>query len=148
MKKILISFISICMLLIPTSVSARPIKETPVNFEQVVIEKASQYIGTRYCRGGESPRCFDCSGLTQYVYAQIGIELPRMGGQQLKSMKRVSAEEAQPGDLVFFSTKRGYIYHVGIYIGDGKMIHSPKPGQRVKIAPVFKNPIYATLPTT
>lgn len=148
MKKILISFISIIFLLIPNSVNAIPIRDYPVNFEQIVVAEASQYIGIRYCRGGESPRCFDCSGLTQYVYAKIGIDLPRMGSQQLKLMKRVSPEEAQPGDLVFFSTKSGYIYHVGIYIGDGNMIHSPKPGQRVKIAPVFKNPIYATLPTT
>jgi len=108
-------------------------------------EISTNYIGTRYCKGGTSPRCFDCSGFTQFVYRKAGIDIPRVGGSQLESMHRILAEEADPGDLVFFSTKSGYIYHVGIYAGDGMMIHSPKPGQKVKVAPVFKRAIYATI---
>lgn len=147
MKRIL-SISLMLVLLFPTSVNAFPARSDTVSVEytrQQVLEIGNSYIGTRYCKGGESPRCFDCSGFTQFVYNEAGIELPRMGGSQLNQMNIISEEEAKPGDLVFFSTKSGYIYHVGIYIGDGLMIHSPKPGQRVKIAPVFKRPIYATI---
>lgn len=132
------------ILLLPTQANAKPIPMT-LSFGENTVQIASEYIGYRYCRGGESPRCFDCSGFTQYVYSKMGVELPRTGGEQLQLMKRVLPEEAKPGDLVFFPTKSGYIYHTGIYIGDGLMIHSPKPGQRVKIAPVFNRAIYATI---
>lgn len=147
MKKLIIILLAIIFpLLTQTESNAMPLPNK-VTFGQDAVDVASQYIGYRYCKGGESPRCFDCSGLTQFVYSKIGVSLPRTGGQQLELMSIVSAKDAQPGDIVFFPTKSGYIYHVGIYIGDGKMIHSPKPGQRVKIAPVFKRAIYATIPS-
>ena len=148
MKKLIIILLAMLfplLIQIPSNAMIIPIKTT---FGQNTVKVASEYIGHRYCRGGESPRCFDCSGFTQYIYAQMGVELPRTGGEQLRMMDRVLPEEAEPGDIVFFPTRSGYIYHVGIYIGDGMMIHSPKPGQRVKIAPVFNRAIYATLPTT
>lgn len=147
MKRIL-SISLMLVLLFPTQANAHFIKNEIMSVEytrQQVLEISNTYIGTRYCRGGESPRCFDCSGFTQFVYSKVGVDLPRMGGSQLETMNRISPEQAKPGDLVFFATKSGYIYHTGIYIGDGLMIHSPKPGQRVKIAPVFRNPIYATI---
>lgn len=148
MKKLILVLLAMLLSLLiqtPSNAMIVPIKTT---FGQNTVQVASEYIGHKYCRGGKSPKCFDCSGFTQYIYAQMGVSLPRTGGEQLKMMVRVLPENAKPGDIVFFSTKSGYIYHVGIYIGDGMMIHSPKPGQRVKIAPVFKNPIYATLPIT
>jgi cell wall-associated NlpC family hydrolase len=147
MKKIL-SISLMLALLFPTQANAfSPRNEVKsISYtRQEVLQIGSQYIGTRYCKGGTSPSCFDCSGFTQFVYRKAGIDIPRVGGSQLKSMHIISAEEAHPGDLVFFPTRSGYIYHVGIYAGDGMMIHSPKPGQKVKVAPVFKRAIYATI---
>jgi cell wall-associated NlpC family hydrolase len=147
MKKLIIILLAITFPLLTQSPSSARVLPNTVTFGQEVVDVASEYIGYRYCRGGESPRCFDCSGLTQFVYSKIGVNLPRTGGEQLELMQIISVEEAQPGDMVFFPTKSGYIYHVGIYIGDGQMIHSPKPGQRVKVAPVFERVIYATIPS-
>ena len=147
MKKVIIILLVITFPLLTQSPSNSMPLPNKVTFGQEVVAIASGYIGHRYCKGGKNPKCFDCSGLTQFVYSKIGVDLPRTAQQQLKLMKIISPEEAQPGDMVFFPTKSGYIYHVGIYIGDGKMIHSPKPGQKVKIAPVFKRVIYATIPS-
>jgi cell wall-associated NlpC family hydrolase len=102
-----------------------------------VIGAAEKYIGTPYCRGGQSPRCFDCSGFVKYVHAQKGIDLPRTAHQQYKMAKKISKSEAVPGDLVFFKYKNGYVHHVGIYVGDGKVLHSPKRGQDVRISEIW-----------
>ena len=98
---------------------------------------ARHYIGTPYCRGGTTPRCFDCSGFTQYVYNQQGVKLPRIAHGQYRIAKKVSASKAKPGDLVFFMTSQGYAYHVGIYVGNGKVLHSPKRGHRVRIEKIW-----------
>jgi hypothetical protein len=102
-----------------------------------VIGAAKKYLGTPYCRGGQSPRCFDCSGFVKYIHAQKGIDLPRTAHQQYKMAKKISKSEAVPGDLVFFKYKNGYVHHVGIYVGDGKVLHSPKRGQDVRISKIW-----------
>lgn len=146
MKKILISLVTLSFLLIPSSANASPIREIPVNFEQVIVESASEYIGVRYCRGGTTPRCFDCSGFTQYIYEKQGIYLDRRTNVQYKQSNIVSEEEAQPGDLVFFLTKNGYAYHVGIYVGEGKVLHAPKPGRKVKVETIWSSRVkFATV---
>lgn len=100
---------------------------------------AERYLGTPYCHGGESPRCFDCSGFTQYVYSKEGIELDRTTDGQRDQAEVIPADEAIVGDLVFFSSRSGYVYHVGIYAGDGKVLHSPKPGRSVKIETIWSS---------
>ncbi|TWP35493.1 NlpC/P60 family protein [Leekyejoonella antrihumi] len=96
---------------------------------------AMRYIGVPYVYGGTSPAGFDCSGLTQYVYAQLGISIPRTASAQQASMQSVS--NPQPGDLVFF----GYpAYHVGIYAGNGEMIAAPKPGGSVQLQKIWDTP--------
>lgn len=102
-----------------------------------VLGVAEKYIGTPYCRGGQSPRCFDCSGFVKYIHAQKGINLPRTADQQYRVAKKVSKSEAVPGDLVFFHYRNGYVHHVGIYVGDGKVLHSPKRGQDVRIVKIW-----------
>lgn len=96
---------------------------------------AMRYIGVPYVYGGTTPAGFDCSGLTQYVYAQLGISLPRTASAQQASVQSVSTP--QPGDLVFF----GYpAYHVGIYAGNGQMIAAPKPGESVRLQKIWDTP--------
>jgi cell wall-associated NlpC family hydrolase len=97
-----------------------------------IVGIAQQYIGTPYVSGGASPSGFDCSGLTQYVFGQAGISIPRTAGAQQAAATPVSSP--QPGDLVFF----GYpAWHVGIYVGNGMMIDSPKPGTSVQYRSIF-----------
>ena len=102
-----------------------------------VLGVAEKYLGTPYCRGGQSPRCFDCSGFVKYIHAQKGIDLPRTSHEQYKATKKISKSEAIPGDLVFFHYRNGYVYHVGVYVGDGKVLHSPKRGQDVRIVKIW-----------
>ena len=92
---------------------------------QTIISNAKKHLGTPYVWGGTTPKGFDCSGLVQYVFAQSGIKLPRTTTEQYKIGTYVPKSNLQPGDLVFLqNTYRAGISHVGIYIGDGKMIHA------------------------
>ena len=100
---------------------------------QRLIEIARQYIGTPYRYGGMSPAGFDCSGFTKYCAAQMGINLNRTAASQTEHGYYVSKDQLIPGDLVFFVTNGYNISHVGIYVGNGMMIHSPKPGYSVEI---------------
>jgi cell wall-associated NlpC family hydrolase len=100
---------------------------------------AKDYVGTRYCRGGASPKCFDCSGLIKYVYSKQGIKLPRIVSGQMKLARIVPKKLAKPGDLVFFVNKSGYPYHVGIYMGNNKILHSPKPGRKVRVETIWSS---------
>ena len=103
-----------------------------------VVAIAMQYLGIPYVWGGASPsQGFDCSGLTMYVYAQIGISLPHHAATQYTLGVPVSRDQLQPGDLVFF---RG-LGHMGMYIGGGNFIHAPHTGDVVKISPL-SDPYY------
>lgn len=105
---------------------------------QAVVNLAYAKIGSPYVWGAEGPNSFDCSGLTSYVYKQAaGVSLPRSSSAQAGYGKTVSRANLQPGDLVFFTTNgTGNVSHVGIYVGGGNMIHSPKPGQTVHVASI------------
>jgi peptidoglycan DL-endopeptidase CwlO len=98
-----------------------------------VVAIAMRYLGVPYKWGGASPSTgFDCSGLTMYVYAQIGISLPHYAAAQYGMGVPVSRDQLQPGDLVFY---RG-LGHMGMYIGGGNYIHAPQTGDVVKISGV------------
>jgi cell wall-associated NlpC family hydrolase len=114
--------------------------ETVVVVNSIVTAK--QYIGTPYCKGGQTPRCFDCSGFTKYVYNQQGIQLPPTAQGQYRIATKIPAAKAKPGDLVFFMTRKGYAYHVGIYVGNGKVLHSPKRGHRVRIESIWTSNVH------
>lgn len=98
-----------------------------------VVSYAMQYLGVPYVWGGESPRGFDCSGLVKYVYAKVGISLPHSSRMQYNYGRYVSKSQVRAGDLVFFYNP---IHHVGIYIGNGKMVDAT--GNRVQISNVFR----------
>ena len=97
-----------------------------------VARRACNYIGTPYVYGGRSPKGFDCSGLVIYVFRQLGREMPDASWKQAKVGVKVSRNELEPGDLLFFrSSSGGGISHVGIYVGDNKMVHAPGKGRKV-----------------
>ncbi|WP_308113497.1 C40 family peptidase [Kineosporia corallincola] len=88
---------------------------------------AARYLGVSYRYGGTTPLAWDCSGATQYIYAQVGIDLPRTANQQMLASTQISRSQAQPGDLVFF-TSGGSAYHVGIYAGGNMMYDAGRTG--------------------
>jgi cell wall-associated NlpC family hydrolase len=92
--------------------------------------------GVPYRYGGSTPRGFDCSGFTSYVYRKVGVRLPHSATGQMHRAKRISRSQARKGDLVFFLGGRG-AYHVGIYAGGNRVLHSPRPGQRVHTANIW-----------
>ena len=98
---------------------------------------AMNFLGVRYKRGGNTADSgFDCSGFTRQVFeTSLGLVLPRRVDEQAKApgLLAVRRDELRPGDLVFFNTLRRTFSHVGIYIGDGKFIHAPKPGGEVRV---------------
>ena len=98
---------------------------------QAIVDQAAKYLGVPYVWGGTTPNGFDCSGLVQYVLKELGIDISRVSQTQYKEGTAVSREELQPGDLVFFQ-KNGDVHHVGIYVGNGTMIHAPHTGAVVQ----------------
>jgi cell wall-associated NlpC family hydrolase len=110
-------------------------------------------LGTPYSWGGGGPngptygvaqgantKGFDCSGLTLYAYAQVGVSLPHYTGSQWNSGVHVTRAQLRPGDLVFFYSD---LHHMGMYIGNGKMVHAPQTGDVVKISPLSSHPSFA-----
>ncbi len=87
-----------------------------------VVSSALSYQGVPYVFGGTSPGGFDCSGYTRYVFAQAGINLPRMADEQYYQSQRINRSDLSRGDLVYFTTYTAGISHVGIYLGDGQFI--------------------------
>lgn len=100
-----------------------------------LVVNAMAFLGVPYRRGGNSFETgFDCSGFVRAIYEQTaGLLLPRRAEQQAAATQRIDQNELQPGDLVFFNTMRRAFSHVGIYVGNGKFIHSPKPGAEVRV---------------
>ena len=102
-----------------------------------LVISAMNFLGVPYRRGGSSPeQGFDCSGFTRHIFERsVGLVLPRRADQQARDagLLDVKKDELKPGDLVFFNTMRRAFSHVGIYVGDGKFIHSPRSGGQVRV---------------
>jgi cell wall-associated NlpC family hydrolase len=98
-----------------------------------VLETARKQLGKPYRYGATGPSSFDCSGFTSYVWRKVGVHVPRTSGAQYSALPHVPRSKARLGDIVYSPG------HVGLYIGDGKMIHSPHSGRHVEVAPLHSN---------
>lgn len=100
-----------------------------------LVMQAMGLLGVPYKRGGSSEeKGFDCSGFVRYMFEKsVGLVLPRRAEEQAKVTEEISRSELKPGDLVFFNTLKRTFSHVGIYVGDGKFIHAPRPGKAVRV---------------
>jgi cell wall-associated NlpC family hydrolase len=100
-----------------------------------LVVNAMGFLGLPYRRGGNTAESgFDCSGFVRAMYAQtLGLILPRKAEQQAAVSEKIDRADLQPGDLVFFNTMRRAFSHVGIYVGDGKFIHSPRSGSEIRV---------------
>jgi peptidoglycan hydrolase CwlO-like protein len=105
-----------------------------------IVAYASNFIGTPYAWGGNGPRTFACSGFTSYVFRHFGVSLPRTASGQQGTGASVAKADLQPGDLVFFGSPA---HHVGIYVGNGCYIHSPRTGDVVKISSLSSRSDYS-----
>lgn len=116
---------------------AQPSSSTANSRAAAAIAYAYSKIGSPYVWGATGPNAFDCSGLTQAAYRAAGLSLPRTTYTQINAGRRVSRAELAPGDLVFFYSG---ITHVGLYIGNGLMVHAPNPSSSVRVASVDSMP--------
>ena len=100
-----------------------------------LVSTAIGFLGIPYLRGGNSAETgFDCSGFVRAIYKEtVGLILPRSADQQANATQKIDKSELKPGDLVFFNTMKRTFSHVGIYLGEGKFIHSPRSGASVRI---------------
>ena len=110
-----------------------PVTPTVNPLRQQIVDYAAKYLGVPYVYGGSTPKGFDCSGLVKYVYNHFDISVARTSAKQYStSVTKISKDELQLGDLVFFSGDTpGRVGHVGIYVGNGQFIHAPRPGKNV-----------------
>ena len=100
-----------------------------------LLDYALEQQGIRYRYGGNNPRNgFDCSGLIQFSFSQVGKRIPRTTKQQFHSSQPVSLRRIRPGDLLFYATEGRRPGHVAMYLGQGEMIHAPSSGKQVKIS--------------
>lgn len=119
------------VLVVPTGEPARPATR------KAVVAQAGKFLGLKYLWGGTSGFGFDCSGLTHAIYAQLGVKIPRDATPQFgmgTPMTRKS--DLRRGDLVFFRNDSGVLHHVGVYVGGGRMIHSPRTGEPVQYSSI------------
>ena len=111
------------------------VRQNVSNKASELVVNAMGFLGVPYKRGGSTVESgFDCSGFVRAMYEQsIGLVLPRRAEQQAAATQDIDKSELKPGDLVFFNTLKRTFSHVGIYIGEGRFIHSPKPGAEVRV---------------
>ena len=111
------------------------VRQSVVDRTSDLVVTAIGFLGVPYRRGGNTAESgFDCSGFVRAMYNQtVGHLLPRRAEEQAAATEKIDRSELKPGDLVFFNTMRRTFSHVGIYVGEGKFIHSPKPGAQVRV---------------
>ena len=123
--------------------SVQSVRETVSTTASELVMSAMNFLGVPYRRGGTSAEGgFDCSGFTRHIFElSVGMVLPRRADEQAhaSSLLKIGRSELKPGDLVFFNTMKRTFSHVGIYIGDDKFVHAPKPGAEVRVDDLREN---------
>jgi cell wall-associated NlpC family hydrolase len=111
------------------------VRATVADRTSELVMTAMGFLGVPYKRGGNTAATgFDCSGFVRSIYERtVGLVLPRIAKEQAEATQPIDKQDLQPGDLVFFNTMKRAFSHVGIYVGQGKFIHSPKPGAQVRV---------------
>lgn len=133
---LLLVLLTIGTVMSPPAAAASP-PQTVRAFGVRATTVAAKYEGVPYRWGGTTPRGFDCSGYTQFVYDKLGVEIPRTSQTQYNAARKVG-KRVRAGDLVFFfRTGTRTVYHVAIYAGDNRIWHAPKPGQKVRLAKIW-----------
>ncbi|MGH8446760.1 MAG: C40 family peptidase [Solimonas sp.] len=114
------------------------VRPDPANDEtrRAIVLEALGQVGRPYRYGGATPAGFDCSGLVQYVYSQVGLKVPRTTREQHSDGRKIDLDDAVPGDLLFYSFSGHGIDHVAIYLGDDEAVHAPASGRAVIVAGV------------
>jgi len=125
-------------------------KQSGTQQAQLLIEDAKKYIGAKYKWGAtltEAPKAFDCSSYTQYVFGNVGIQIPRVSRDQAEKGNSISVSQLKAGDLMFFTMNDTYtdgrVAHVGIYMGDGQMIHASTSKGVMITTNVLQNPYWS-----
>jgi cell wall-associated NlpC family hydrolase len=133
-----------------TAVGVVPDVAAPSDAAARAVAAARSMLGTPYQWGAVGPDRFDCSGLTSWAYRQAGIAIPRTSRAQYAALPKVPVAAMAPGDLVFYASGSdpGSIHHVGIYAGDGVMIHAPRTGDVVKVSAVSPSAVYGVVRPT
>ena len=106
---------------------------------------AKSFLGTKYVWGATGPTKFDCSGFTQWIYRDAGINIPRVSRDQAKVGQYVTYDNLRKGDMIFFDTKKhkkGIVTHVGIYLGNGNFIHASSAAKKVIVYNFNQKPFY------
>ena len=111
------------------------VRATVADRTSELVMTSMAFLGVPYKRGGnDASTGFDCSGFVKSIYERtVGYVLPRLAKDQAAATQPIDRKDLQPGDLVFFNTMKRAFSHVGIYVGEGKFIHSPKPGAHVRV---------------
>lgn len=125
----------------------RAVMGAPTPQAAAAITNAASRLGMPYTWGATGPETFDCSGLTQWAYRQAGVGIPRTSRQQYAGLRQVPVAEAAPGDLIFYANgpDPGSIHHVALYLGDGLMLTAPRTGDVVKVAALWRTPVYGAV---
>ena len=115
--------------------SAEAARAEVADMREQILTVARKQLGDPYRAGGAGPHSFDCGGFTQFVFKRaLGMDIARTSWGQYEQVERVKTKDALPGDLVFFF--EGGAHHVGIYLGNGKMIDAPRPGKSISVNPI------------
>jgi len=118
--------------------TARERRKARAAIRQSVADLALRQEGKAYAAGGEGPNAFDCSGFTLFAWKSAGVQLTHYSAGQYQQVKKISAEAAMPGDLVFYLSRGAR--HVGVYVGDGQIVHASDYGVGVIVSPVRGTP--------
>ncbi len=106
----------------------------------VAVRAAYSQLGVPYVWGGETPGIgFDCSGLTQWAWGRAGVSLPRTAQAQYDAIQHIPLSALQPGDLVFWDDGTSSVQHVGMYVGNGEVVHAPMTGETVRYTPIWNS---------